>query len=169
MKNKWRCHRASGLMIGVTGLLIVSAAPAAGAADITVIAGGNQGQAQTVTLGFECLLSVQVFNGSAPLKGGSVVFASPSSGASALMTDSMSSGSQLTETTDANGMASVIATADVVPGSYTVTATLTSLGSGPPATALALATYPMTNLAIGEPIFADGVEDAPALCGFFAD
>ncbi len=136
---------------------------------ITVIAGGNQGQSQTVTLEFECLLSIQVFDGSTPANGATVVFASPSSGASALMTDAMSSGSQLTETTDSNGMASVIATADVVPGAYTVTATLTSLGAGLLPTPLALATYPMRNLAIAEPIFSNGMEDPPALCGSFTD
>jgi hypothetical protein len=136
---------------------------------VTSIAGGNQGQSQVVTLGFECLLAVQVFNGPEPAVGATVVFASPSSGASALMTDSMSSGSQLEEITDDTGMASVFATADVVPGSYKVTATLTSLGSGLLATPVSLATYPMTNVAIGESVFANGLEDPPALCGLNSD
>ena len=142
---------------------------ATSALPITSIAGGNQGQSQTVTLEFECLLTVQIFNGSQPASGATVVFASPSSGASALMTDASSSGSQLEVTTDSDGIASVIATADVVPGTYNVTATVTSLGSGLLTTPISVATYPMTNLSIGEPIFRDGLENESALCGSFVN
>ena len=140
----------------------------AGQPTITSVAGGD-GQAQTVTLGFECRLAVQVFDGSEPAPGATVVFASPSSGASALLTDNSSSGTQLSETTDNNGIASVIATADVTPGSYVVTATLSSLSSGPLTTPLQIAAYPMTNLAVGDRMFGDGFENEPAQCGNFVE
>ena len=166
-----RLRRFHMILVSVAAYLpLAAAASGSGAPQVTSSnAGGDQGQAQTVTFGFECRLAIQVFDESAPVQGATVVFASPSAGASALLTDSMSSGSQLSETTDSNGMASVIATADVVPGSYDVTATLTSLGSGPLATPVLLETYPMTNLSIGDRIFANGFEDEPALCGSFSD
>ncbi len=134
---------------------------------ITSVAGGNLSQAQTVTLGFQCRLAVQVFEGADPAPGATVVFTSPSAGASALLTDGSTSGSQLTETTNANGIASVSATANVVPGSYVVAASLTALSSGPLGTPQQVATYPMTNLPIGDRLFAHGFEQEPALCGDF--
>lgn len=141
----------------------------AGEPTITSIQGGNQGQAQTVTLGFECRLAVQVFDGADPAQGASVTFASPSTGASALLSDTMNVSTQLTETTDSQGIASVIATADTIPGSYTVTATLTSLSSGPLASTVPVGSYPMTNLDVSDRIFANGFEDEPALCGNFVN
>ena len=165
-----RLRRFHTILVSVAAYLpLAAAASVSSAPQVTSIAGGDQGQSQTVTFGFECRLAIQVFDESAPAQGATVVFASPAAGASALLTDSMSSGSQLSETTDSNGVASVIATADVVPGSYDVTATLTSLGSGPLATPVLLGTYPMTNLSIGDRIFADGFENEPALCGSFSD
>lgn len=170
--NRCRAPVFAAIVVGLSIIAIHSAEVVAGThgnPGISGVASGDQGQTQTVTFAFACRLAVQVLNGSAPVQGATVVFASPPVGASALLTDTTTFGSQLTETTDSNGMASVIAIADVVPGNYAVTATLTSSGSGLAPTPLLLATYPMSNLAIGEQLMANGFEGDPALCGSFAE
>ncbi len=141
---------------------------ALGQPPITGAASGNQGQSATVTLGFACYLSVEVINGSVPAAGATVVFAAPLVGSSSILTDSSNNaGAVLTETTSSNGVAFVAATANTIAGSYDVTATATALASGPLGTPVLLATYPMTNLAVGDQIFANGFDPIPDLCGYF--
>ena len=73
----------------------------------------------------------------------------------------------LAETTDANGVAKVSATANASAGFYHVTATAMALQSGPLIPPVQLATYPLTNLAAGDRVYSDGFETIPAQCGSF--
>jgi hypothetical protein len=133
---------------------------------ITSRAGGDQHQSTATGNVFACMLSVQVINGSSPAAGATVMFSAPLSGASATLDDGTTSGAMLVETTDANGVAAVSATANATAGSYDVTAMLTALQSGS-ITPQQLAVYPLTNLDGADELFADGFETTPARCGSF--
>ena len=139
----------------------------AGEPAVTSIASGDQGQAATIGTPFECLLAVKVIAGADPAAGATILFVAPLSGASAVLSDGVTSGPLLLETTDANGLATVAASANSIAGSYEVDAFVTALTSGVLATPLLVATYPLTNFAADERIFADGFEDVPVLCGSF--
>jgi hypothetical protein len=128
--------------------------------------GGAGGQAAATGAPFECELAVKVFVNNVPAPGATVVFSAPAAGASATLSDGTFSGPLLIEVTDNNGVAAVAASANAVPGSYTVTAALTALSSGALATPVVLATYPLTNLDSNNRIFADGFEPVPTMCGF---
>jgi subtilisin family serine protease len=93
---------------------------------------GGSGQSAPLGAAFPAPLAVQVLNGRGqPLAGAEVAFAAPSAGASAAL-------SQARVVTNANGYASVQATANAVAGSYVVSASV----GGLPAVSFAL-----TNLA----------------------
>jgi len=139
----------------------------AGEPAVTSVSSGDQGQTATVGTPFGCLLAVKVIAGADPAAGATILFVAPLSGASAVLSDGVTSGPLLLTTTDANGVATVAASANSIAGSYEVDAFVTALTSGVLATPLLVATYPLTNFAIGERIFADGFEDVPALCGSF--
>ena len=114
---------------------------------------------------FACMIAVQMTADSVPAAGGTVIFNAPPAGASAVLSDGTNSGAMLIETTDENGFAMVAATANDTAGSYDITATATSLTGGTLALPVLIGTWPMTNLAAGERVFADGFDPKPALCG----
>ncbi len=128
-------------------------------------AGGDQ--SATVGSAFSCMLAVKVLNGANPAVGATVMFQAPATGASANLDDGTNSGPTLIETTNASGVAAVTATANATPGSYNITAVATGLTSGPLATPVLLATFPLTNLAPEERLFANGFDPVPDLCGSF--
>jgi hypothetical protein len=113
---------------------------------------------------FACALAVKVINGSSPASGATIVFSAPATGASASLDDGNNNGVSVTTTTDANGVASVSATANATPGSFNVTATLTATSSGPVSPPMDLATYSLTNLDTSDSVFANGFEDPSGAC-----
>ncbi len=118
---------------------------------------GN-GQSAAVNTEFACLLQVIVTSeGTTPMPGVSLDFVAATSGPSATLSDGTNTGSTVTEITDANGLATVSATANADAGSHTVSVGITGSGS-------ALATYQLTNLAANDQIFANGFETMPSLC-----
>lgn len=118
----------------------------------------GDGQSTNVDAAFQCELQIKVsVDGAPPATPMSIDFIAPSSGPSATLSDGITSGTQVTAMTDANGLAGVIATANAIPGTYTVSAGQHGSGS-------ALAGYTLTNLGASERIFADGFEGTPALC-----
>lgn len=125
----------------------------------------NQPQTTAAGTPFACMIAVQMTADSVPAAGGTVIFNAPPAGASAVLSDGTNSGSMLIETTDENGFAMVAATANDTAGSYDITATATSLTGGTLALPVLIGTWPMTNLAAGERVFADGFDPKPALCG----
>ncbi|MDR3385621.1 MAG: hypothetical protein P4L92_01105 [Rudaea sp.] len=139
----------------------------AGQPTITSVAGGNQPQSATTGNPFACMLAIQVINGSTPAEGATVMFSAPTTGASATLEGAANTGNTVTETTDANGVAIVSATANATAGSYDVTAAVTALQSGPVSPPVQLAIYPLTNLAAGDRPFSDGFETIPAPCASF--
>jgi len=140
---------------------------ASGQPPVSGTAPGGGDQSATVGSAFSCLLAVKVLNGADPAVGATVMFQAPMTGASANLDDGTNNGATLIETTNASGVAAVTATANATPGSYSITAVATGLTSGPLATPVLLATFPLTNLAPEERIFADGFDPAPDLCGSF--
>lgn len=118
----------------------------------------GDGQSTNVDAAFLCKLQIKVSVGGAPpATPMSIDFIAPSSGPSAILSDGATSGTLVTTTTDANGLAGVTATANSIPGTYTVSAGQHGSGS-------ALASYTLTNLGAAERIFANGFEGTPALC-----
>jgi adhesin/invasin len=94
------------------------------ATTLTITNGNNQ--STTVSTSFGTPLGVQVLDQfGEPMEGVSVTFTAPSTGASALF----GGNNTITVTTDANGQATVNASATTVAGSYTVTATVGSLSA----------------------------------------
>jgi hypothetical protein len=79
-----------------------------------VTATGGTGQSAPVGNPFALPLQVTVLNSGIPLNGATVTFTAPSTGASATL-------SSPTATTNASGIASITATANLVAGSYSVT------------------------------------------------
>jgi hypothetical protein len=118
----------------------------------------GDGQSANVGAAFLCELQIKVSVGGAPPAiPMSIDFIAPGSGPSATLSDGITSGTQVTTTTDTNGLAGVIATANSIPGTFTVSAGQHGSGS-------ALASYTLTNLGAAERLFADGFEGTPALC-----
>lgn len=111
--------------------------------------GGGGDQDAQVDTAFRCALAVQVTDSGLPQGGLTVEFAAPATGASAILSDGVTSGSTLQVVTSLNGVALVKATANNVAGSYEVTATL--LGSSAPPVV-----FELTNLA--DLLFADGFD-----------
>jgi len=99
---------------GATIFTVVPRAPTS----ITLTAGGNQ--STYVGTAFATPLQVTVANGGIPVSGATVTFAVPSNGASTTL-------SSQTAMTDANGQASVTATANASPGSYSVVASVSGV------------------------------------------
>ncbi len=103
----------------------------ADAASITVVSGS--GQSAEVTTDFAAALVVRVADAFGNvLSGATITFAAPATGASASL-------SATTATTDASGLASIIATANPLTGSYAVTAAAPGVA--------APATFALTNTA----------------------
>lgn len=116
------------------------------------------GQSANVNAAFLCLLQLKVTSdGSTPMSGVSIDFVAPDSGPSAMLSNGIVSGTQITTITDTNGLTSVTATANAIPGAFTVAAGVTGSNS-------ALASYVLTNLNANDRIFASGFEATPALC-----
>jgi hypothetical protein len=108
---------ASGVLTGATSSSFVISA---GAAASIVVSGGSP-QQTTVATAFGSPLQVTVTDSLGnPVTGASVVFTPPASGASAAITGSPA-------TTNANGIASVTATANGTTGSYSVAASTGTL------------------------------------------
>jgi hypothetical protein len=126
----------------------------------------NGHQSSIVGQTFACMVAVQVIADATPAAGATVVFSAPLLGASAQLSDGMNSGPVMIQTTDANGVAMVAATANGTAGSYDVTALVTSLTSETLAVPVALASWPMTNVAADDGLFIDNFDPVPALCGF---
>lgn len=117
--------------------------------------GGGGGQNAVVNAAFKCALELYVTDGTdSPKSGVNIAFVAPDSGASATLSNGVDNGTNVVVTTDNSGYASVTATANGIAGSFVVSAGVE--GSG-----VTLATYPMTNLAAGDPIFANGFEIEP--------
>jgi hypothetical protein len=91
----------------------------------TIDDGGGDDQRADIGGVFACAIVVHVNDSNgAPAVGYAVDFAAPDSGASATLSNGVVSGSSVQALTDANGAAVVSATANDVPGSYTITAQL---------------------------------------------
>jgi hypothetical protein len=119
----------------------------------------GDGQSANVSAAFLCKLQIKVsVDDAPPATPMSIDFIAPDSGSSAMLSNGTTSGTQVTATTDTAGLASVTATANSIPGTYTVSAGQHGSGS-------ALASYTLTNLGASERIFADGFEGTPpTLC-----
>jgi adhesin/invasin len=97
-----------------------------------IVAESGTPQSTTVGTAFGSALAAKVTDaGGNPLAGVTVTFAAPSMGASATL-------SATTATTDASGLANVVATANTSVGTYSVTATVSGVGT---------AIFNLTNLA----------------------
>ena len=117
---------------------------------------GVSRQSATVNTTFDHQLRIRVTSdGSTPVSGASIDFVAASSGPSATLSNGANTGVTVTVLTDANGEATVTATANAHAGPHTVSAGVT--GSG-----MALATFPLINLASGERPFHNGFDDTPA-------
>ncbi len=114
-----------------------------------VSATGGTPQTAAVNTAFGTPLKVRVTSNGNPLRGASVIFTLPSSGASARL-------SSTAVNTDCNGQASVSATANLVAGSYAVTAAVA--GAPTPAT------FALTNQAgtLAQLRFSTQPQDTPA-------
>lgn len=117
----------------------------------TTIGGGSgDGQSANLQSHFRCALSVTITDAEgAPQVGLAVDFVAPDTGPSAVLFDGVVSGTSLRVLSDANGEASVNATANDIAGDYVVTATL--VGSSAPSVEFA-----MSN--IGSLIFRNGFD-----------
>lgn len=129
---------------------------------LTAQTSGAGGQASVNGSPFACALAVKVIAADVPAPGATVVFSAPVAGASALLSDGTQNSSQLIVTSDADGVARVTATANATAGAYGVTATVMALATGTLGSPVLLATYPLTNLAPGDRLFADSFGG----CGF---
>jgi hypothetical protein len=120
----------------------------------------GQGQDANVGTAFNCLLQVKVTDGGGtPVSGANIAFSAPLSGPSAVLSNGTTSGQSVVVSTDADGLAGVTATANNVPGSYDITASIQG-------NALVLGSFALTNLNDGDIIFKNGAgfEPWPALC-----
>ena len=115
-------------------------------------------QSADIETDFPQLLIVTVLDGDgAPVSGEAVSFDAPLSGASALLSDGITSGAGVVTTTDGKGEAAVNATANGVPGCYGVTATVSAAANS--------VAFELTNIDPVPPapeIYADGFETSPA-------
>jgi hypothetical protein len=120
-------------------------------------ASGASNQSAYLTQPFLCVLRVRATEaGGAPRQGVAISFASPSTGASAVLVGPAGSGgpTSFIEFTDANGYVEVAATANENAGDYAATATM--VGSGNPPIA-----FNLRNIDPIETIFRDGFGDVP--------
>lgn len=121
---------------------------------ITASAAGESGQNGEVGVVFGCALLIRVTDGVGdPMPGLAVDFVAPASGASAILTDGVSSGSSVATSTDVDGFAWVEATANGIAGEYTVGAQLRYSLAAP-------VEFRLRNLAEGDPLFANGFDGA---------
>lgn len=103
--------------------------------------GGGSDQAADLESAFSCALVVQALQpDGTPYVGVDVLFEAPDTGASATLFDGVSSGTELTVATDADGIARVQATSNDIPGAYVVNATLTGASGVDPVT------FPLSNI-----------------------
>jgi hypothetical protein len=150
-------YQITATFSGQTNQTVFNLTNTAGAAPQGDADSGND-QSTNVNAAFICELQLKVTSdGSLPMSGVSIDFIAPSSGPSATLSNGLISGTQVTTTTDANGLTSVTATANAIPGTYNISAGVTGSGT-------ALAQYTLTNLAAGDRLFANGFEDTPKLC-----
>jgi parallel beta-helix repeat protein len=141
-------YTVTASVTGVTTPATFSLANNPGAAASVAVVSGS-GQAATVAQGFTTPVVVVVDDSYGNLVPGvSVTFAAPASGASATLSSAMA-------TTAANGQASVTATANAYPGSYSVTASVTGVMA--PASFALTQTLPATGVSvIGTTLFIVG-------------
>ncbi|HEX4412707.1 MAG TPA: Ig-like domain-containing protein [Lacipirellulaceae bacterium] len=125
-----------------------------------VVETSGENQVANVATAFECLLQIKITDaGGTPVSGANINFSAPLTGPSATLSNGSASGITVTASTDSAGLAGVTATANSVPGSYAITATMqgdeTVLGD-----------FTLTNLDAGDIIFKTGgdFEVWPALC-----
>lgn len=145
----------------VTGSYIVSASVAGVATvaefhltnvlgdDVVIDPTGGDDQDAQVETAYRCALAVRVTDSGLPQGGLTVEFSAPSTGASAILSDGVTSGSTVQAVTSLNGVALVAATANDIPGSYPVTATLLGSNADP-------VVFELTNLA--DLLFQDGFD-----------
>ena len=121
----------------------------------TLTAAAGDAQVAPIGTSFDVPLAVQLLDGNAdPVAAASVIFTAPESGPSAVLDDgSAPSGSTLPVLTDVDGIAIAVATANSVPGCYTVLA-------NHPGTVEA-AEFTLTNFNPVPAIFANGFEAVP--------
>lgn len=117
--------------------------------DVVIDPTGDDDQDAQIDTAFRCALAVQVTDSGLPQGGLTVEFEAPAAGASAILSDGVTSGSTVQAVTGLNGVALVEATANDVAGSYEVTATLLGSGAAP-------VVFELTNLA--DLLFADGFD-----------
>jgi adhesin/invasin len=115
---------------------------------------GGASQNTIVGSAFECALIVRLADPQGqPRAGIAVEFTAPPSGASALLSNGGTAGStNVTVTTDLDGVAYVDATANEVPGPYAVTATESGVANAQ------VASFNLVNLDAGDPIFQNGFD-----------
>jgi hypothetical protein len=120
----------------------------------------GQDQDANVATAFNCLLQIKVTNGlGMPVSNANINFAAPMSGPSAALSDGVTTGQNVVVATDSSGLAGVTATANNVPGSYDIAASMQG-------DAAVLGTFTLTNLDQNDIIFKNGAgfETWPALC-----
>lgn len=118
----------------------------------------GDGQGASPNAAFQCALQLKVTDaGGIAMSGVSIQFVAPATGPSASLSDGINSGTQVTTTTDANGLTSVAATANAIAGSYAISA-------GVAGSDAALASYTLTNLDANDRMFTNGFDTMPSLC-----
>lgn len=123
---------------------------------ITPSSGGETGQNAAVGEMFSCALLVRITNGEGePQANLTVDFVAPTSGASAILTDGVSTGTSVATTTDVDGFALVEATANGIEGRYTVGAQLRYSLAAP-------MEFHLRNLAPNDPLYSNGF-DGPCI------
>lgn len=114
------------------------------------------GQNASIEERYSCALLVRIIDGAGtPLEGLAVQFTAPASGASAILSDGVISGSDIETTTDADGLALVEATANGIEGSYEILAQLKYSLSAP-------VIFQLRNLGANDPLYANGF-DGPCI------
>lgn len=123
---------------------------------ITPSSGGETSQNTAVGQTFSCALMVRITDGAGEPQANLMVdFVAPTSGASAILTDGISTGTSVATTTDADGVALVEATANGVQGRFTVGAQLRFSLAAP-------MEFHLRNLAPDDPLYSNGF-DGPCI------
>lgn len=123
---------------------------------ITPTSGGESTQNGAVGEMFSCALMVRITDDEGvPQPNLAVDFVAPASGASAILTDGVTSGSSIMVMTDVDGVAMVDATANGIQGRYTIDAQL-RFSLAPPMQ------FQMRNLAANDPLYTSGF-DGPCI------
>ena len=133
----------AGLVAGAAGagIAVAPAVAAAAASGVLTITGGTP-QVTKAGTAFPAALVVSVTCGGTSVPGAVVTFQAPPSGPSATFTATGTGG--VSVTTDATGSASASAVAGPSGGSYSVTATVASMGTSAAASSCGLPTGPQS-------------------------